>query len=118
MTQWQQQQRGLAGLAAEEPGTSSAAIEAAADGLSELIYRVHQRLIRDLDSVQLGNLEPERARQAVEAAAKTLLGQESHAVVGELRDEIVAAVADEVLGYGPIDPLVRDASVSEVMVNA
>ena len=34
------------------------------------------------------------------------------------QDELVSAVADEVLGFGPIEPLLRDASISEVMVNA
>lgn len=89
----------------------------AAEDQSELIYRLHQRLIRELDAAQLQTLEPDRARQAVEAAARTIIGHEAPGVFGELRDEVVSAVADEVLGFGPIDPLVRDPSVSEVMVN-
>ena len=39
-------------------------------------------------------------------------------VVGFSRDELVAAVCDEILGLGPIEPLLQDPTVSEVMVNA
>jgi pilus assembly protein CpaF len=39
-------------------------------------------------------------------------------VVGFSRDELVAAVTDEILGYGPIEPLLQDPTVSEVMVNS
>ncbi len=39
-------------------------------------------------------------------------------VVGFSRDELIAAVCDEILGYGPIEPLLQDPSISEVMVNA
>jgi pilus assembly protein CpaF len=35
-----------------------------------------------------------------------------------VRDELVDAVADEVLGLGPVEPLIRDVAITEVMVNA
>jgi len=39
-------------------------------------------------------------------------------LVGDAKEEVVAHVVDEVTGLGPIEPLVRDPSISEVMVNA
>ena len=39
-------------------------------------------------------------------------------IVGAVRDELIDAVSDEILGLGPIEPLLQDAAVSEVMVNA
>ena len=38
-------------------------------------------------------------------------------MVGFSRDELISAVTDEILGYGPIEPLLQDPAVSEVMVN-
>ncbi len=87
------------------------------EAVNELKFTLHQRLIEELDPSKLQGLEPERAREAVEAAARTLIGQEMPGVVGTVREELVAAVADEVLGLGPIETLVRDAEVSEIMVN-
>ena len=87
------------------------------DYLLELVLQVHQRLLRDVDVAQIERLDPDHARAAVEMAARALLGEVAPHVVGELRDEVVTAVVNEVLGYGPIDPLIRDPAVSEVMVN-
>jgi pilus assembly protein CpaF len=54
----------------------------------------------------------------VETAARTLIAQDMPGIVGATRDDLVTAVADEVLGLGPIEGLVNDGSVSEIMVNA
>ena len=39
-------------------------------------------------------------------------------IVGDTKEEVVAHVVDDVTGHGPIEPLLRDPSISEVMVNA
>jgi pilus assembly protein CpaF len=88
------------------------------EAVNELKFTLHQRLIEELDPSKLQGLEPERAREAVVAAARTLIAQEMPGIVGAVRDELVDAVADEVLGLGPIEGLINDAAVSEVMVNA
>jgi pilus assembly protein CpaF len=87
------------------------------EAVNELKFGLHQRLIEELDPAKLQGLEPEKAREAVQAAARALIAQEMPGIVGSVRDELVAAVADEVLGLGPIDPLVKESSVSEIMVN-
>jgi len=88
------------------------------DALSELTYKLHQRLIEELDPTKLEGLEPDKARAAVETAARTLIAQDMPGIVGAVRDDLVCAVADEVLGLGPIEGLVRDKAISEIMVNA
>ncbi len=80
--------------------------------------RLHQALIRDLDEAVLRTLDPDRAREQVERAARTMASDLFPRLVGDLKEEIVSRVADEVLGLGPIEPLLRDLSISEVMVNA
>jgi pilus assembly protein CpaF len=86
--------------------------------LNELKFTLHQRLIEELDPNKLEGLGKEKAREAVEQAARTLVAQEMPGIVGTTRDELVSAVADEVLGFGPLEPLLRDPSISEVMVNS
>ncbi len=86
--------------------------------LNELKFTLHQRLIEELDPNKLEGLAKDKAREAVEQAARTLIAQEMPGIVGTTRDELVSAVADEVLGFGPLEPLLRDNAISEVMVNA
>lgn len=86
--------------------------------VERLCLRVHQRLIEELDTDKLEGLSPERARQTVEEAVRTLLARDMPEVTGLLREEVTGRVVDDVLGLGPIEPLIKDASISEVMVNA
>ena len=88
------------------------------EAVNELKFTLHQRLIEELDPNKLQGLEPARAREAVVAAARSLIAQEMPGIVGAVRDELIDAVADEVLGLGPIEALIRDAALSEIMVNA
>jgi pilus assembly protein CpaF len=120
MSQFQWQSRkgqpgGVAGNGAiNRPGQISQNVVA----LNELKFTLHQRLIEELDPNKLEGLGKEKAREAVEQAARTLVAQEMPGIVGTTRDELVSAVADEVLGFGPLEPLLRDPSISEVMVNS
>jgi pilus assembly protein CpaF len=88
------------------------------DANDDVKFRVHRRLIQELETQRLDRMPPAEAREAVDAAARQILQQEAPGVFGLARDELVAAIVDEVLGLGPIEPLLRDPSISEVMVNA
>lgn len=88
------------------------------DDMEGLIFRMHQMLIEELDADQISSMTPEDRRSLVEQAAETVLKREMPNVGGITRDQIVARVVDEVVGLGPIDGMIRDPSVSEVMVNA
>jgi pilus assembly protein CpaF len=79
--------------------------------------RLHELLIEELEHGALEGLAPEQQREAVARAARELIQQENLQLGGVSREELIGAVADEVLGLGPLEPLLRDPSVSEVMVN-
>ena len=88
------------------------------EDMEQLIFRMHQMLIEELDADQIAAMPAEERRRTVEQSAETLLRRELPNVGGITRDQLVARVVDEVVGLGPIDALLRDASISEVMVNA
>jgi pilus assembly protein CpaF len=86
--------------------------------MEQLIFRMHQMLIEELDADQISAMPADERRKVVEQAAEALLKREMPSVGGITRDQIVSRVVDEVVGLGPIDALMRDPSISEVMVNA
>ena len=116
--QWQSKKAGGDGESGLRRGSGSSSLLQTSEALTELKYKLHQRLIEELDPSKLEGLEPAKAREMVESSARTLIAQEMPGIVGTTRDELVTAVADEVLGLGPIEPMIRDDSISEVMVNA
>ncbi|MGI8927507.1 MAG: CpaF family protein [Tepidiformaceae bacterium] len=79
--------------------------------------RLHELLIEELEHGALEGLAPHKQREGVIKAAKELLVQEGMQLGGASKDELLDAVADEVLGLGPLEPLLRDPAVTEVMVN-
>ena len=87
------------------------------EDMEQLIFRMHQMLIDELDADQISAMPADERRKIVETSAETILKRELPNVGGITRDQIVARVVDEVVGLGPIDALLRDASISEVMVN-
>jgi pilus assembly protein CpaF len=99
-------------------GEQEAVAAAAPSEDLELIFRLHQRVLQDIDLEAVEKLDPERAREAVEGVARSLVNEVAPGVYGEERELLVQRVVDEALELGPIEPLVKDASISEVMVNA
>ncbi len=101
------------------------AVEASAGGASRTAnpqaeaakIRLHELLIEELEHGALEGLAPEQQRDAVMKAARELLQQEGIQLGGSSREELLEAVADEALGLGPLEPLLRDPSISEIMVN-
>jgi pilus assembly protein CpaF len=87
------------------------------NGDDQIEEQLHQRLIRDLDEDVLRELDRGRARMQVERATRVLASELYPQLVGDAKEDAVAHVVDEVLGLGPIEPLLDDPSISEVMVN-
>jgi pilus assembly protein CpaF len=108
MTQWRWTDHGPNGAAAEPPTRD----------LEELTEWLHQRLVRQLEPAAIRDASGRKSREAVDAAARVLLQAEAPEITGETKEQLVALVVDEVVGFGPIDPLIRDPEVSEIMVNA
>jgi pilus assembly protein CpaF len=83
-----------------------------------LVHRIHQRLLQEMDPAALERQDPEVARRAIEATVRTIVQQEASNLFGEAKEAVIKAVLDEAVALGPIQPLVDDPSISEVMVNA
>jgi pilus assembly protein CpaF len=83
----------------------------------EIEEKLHQRLIQLLEDRELQNGDLEHIRRQVEQGARAILAEEYAYLVGDDKEDIVSHVVDEVTGLGPIEPLLRDPGVSEVMVN-
>ncbi len=83
----------------------------------ELADRVHQQLVRDLDDSVLRDADREQARARIELAARQTAVDLFPGLAGDAKEELVTRVVDEVIGLGPIERLLRDPRISEIMVN-
>ncbi len=86
------------------------------DSFNELKSRVQNRLISELDPrMDLANHE--EVRRTVEETFQSVLEAENIVLTRVERLRLYEAISAEILGYGPIEPLLKDDSVSEIMVN-
>jgi pilus assembly protein CpaF len=85
--------------------------------LAEIRRRVHQEL-QDILGPQLYN---ERSLDVLETRVKetlqVVLAREETPLTSADRSRIAAEICDEILGHGPIEPLLRDPDINEIMVN-
>jgi pilus assembly protein CpaF len=85
----------------------------------ELKSKIHEDLIGELDPEQLvGDASVNSPiRKAVEQTADERLAVLEPTLNRQDRQRLASEIADEVLGFGPLEPLLRDPAVTEVMVN-
>jgi len=83
-----------------------------------LAIQVHDQLIRELDLRALEALPEESRRAHLEASISAILSSLGSTPAGFTRRDVIDEVTAEILGLGPIQALLDDPDVSEVMVNA
>ena len=83
----------------------------------ELKLRVHRQLLERLDMVALASLDSTEAEDQVRTALHRLLQNDSPDLAGHEREKLIEEVGYEVLGLGPLDPLLKDPDVTDILVN-
>ena len=85
----------------------------------ELKSRVHQELLDRLNLERLGAMEREQAEPELREMINAMLEQESYSTPLSLyeRENLVSDVLSELFGLGPIEVLLRDPSISDILVN-
>jgi pilus assembly protein CpaF len=88
-----------------------------ADPFSELKNRIHLAVIGELGPQLFNtNMDPNGLRDRVTGDIKAQLGQES-GLSRDDRDRLASEIADDILGHGPLERLLADDSITEIMVN-
>jgi pilus assembly protein CpaF len=102
----------------ERLSTSVAATQATtSDAFAELKNRIHLAVIGDLGP-QLFNVsvDPEDLRERVTADIRNHLAEEP-GIARDDRQRLAGEIADDILGHGPLERLLADDSITEIMVN-
>jgi len=102
-------------------GTGSLVAEDAVyanQNFQELKARLHRTIITKLDLTKLNTLAPERVRSEVSRMVEDLLIAEGVALSVIERDRLVNEVHHELFGLGPLEPLLADPTISDILVNS
>ncbi len=89
----------------------------AQDTYHELKQMIHRQLIDRLDLASLENVENEFLQQQVDRVVRTLLKEQDLRLSPTDEERLVKEIRDETFGLGPIEPLLHDPEISDILVN-
>ena len=78
---------------------------------------IHRTLISKLDLEKLSRVNSAQARQAVSGIVKEIIADQRVPLNFDEQEKIQADLLDEVFGLGPLEPLLRDPKISDILVN-
>ncbi len=109
---------GATGAAARPaPTPAQLAQESAAHSFAMLKGRIHRRLLERLNLANLDKMEREAVVDAIRRVVHELLSQDKVPLNFDEREDLVRQILDEIFGLGPIEPLMKDPEVSDILVN-
>jgi pilus assembly protein CpaF len=95
----------------------SAAATRATDRIFELKSEIHRKLIGVLNLDRVSSIPKDRVRAEIGRVVERLLADERVPMTTAEQDRIIEEVLDEVLGLGPLEPLLKEPSISDILVN-
>jgi pilus assembly protein CpaF len=83
----------------------------------ELKFTLHRKLLDKINLEALATIDNQRVRGEVRQALMTLIDAEQTLLSSVEKQQICDEVLDEVFGLGPLEPLLQDPTVSDILVN-
>ncbi len=85
----------------------------------EIEYKdiLHKKLLDVLDLSLIASADPGEARMQISKICESVLNELSFPVNYNTRQLLIEKVNDEILGFGPLEPLLKDPTVSDILVN-
>jgi pilus assembly protein CpaF len=83
----------------------------------ELKSRIHRKLLDRVDLTMMESMSPEQLRTELKIMVERLLSEETLAINEAEHKSLVRDIQHEVLGLGPLEPLLADPSISDILVN-
>lgn len=98
--------------------TNTSAQTIIGNAYQEFKTRIHNRLLDNIDLSLINSFnEPSLKQEIRRMVEKILLEDNGFPLNANEREQFVREIQDEVMGLGPLEPLMRDTSVSDILVN-
>jgi len=80
-------------------------------------HKIHQRLLKVVDLTVLDTLSETDARLQLQEICRDLMMEEEIPIPLSGRQQIIKEIEDEIMGLGPLEPLLADPSISDILIN-
>ncbi len=92
-------------------------LNSAADRYFELKSEIHRKLIGALNMERVSSIPKDRLRAEIGRVVERILEDERVPMTTAEQNKIIEEILDEVLGLGPLEPLLKEPSISDILVN-
>jgi pilus assembly protein CpaF len=99
------------------PASPRPRVEAPRPQYLELKANVHRKLLNRLNLETLASADRSRAESEIRTVVFELISEEGTPLSMAEREVILGDIVDEVFGLGPLEPLLRDPTISDILVN-
>lgn len=79
--------------------------------------RIHSKLVNKLDLSRIGTIEGEALRREVRVVVEHLYDMEESLLNRKEREQLIEEILDQSLGLGPLELLLKDGSISDILIN-
>ena len=79
--------------------------------------KIHDRLLKVMDLSLIGTVDEDRARAEIGEIVQRLFAEDSAPLSLDQRRRIVKEIENEVMGLGPLEPLLADAKIADILIN-
>lgn len=107
----------LTRLQSDQNGSLPGQKESSSERYMDIVYRIHREVIREIGADPVNDRRREETEQKIRHIAEAMIEQDYDQLPRSEREIIIGQILDEVLDFGPLSPLLRDESISEIMVN-
>ena len=87
------------------------------DSFEQLKQRIHSKLVDKLDLSRVGELEGDVLRREIRLVVEHLCDSENTLLNRSERDRLIDEVLDETFGLGPLEALLKDPTISDILIN-
>jgi pilus assembly protein CpaF len=84
----------------------------------EMKARLHRAIINRMDLTKLGQLDPEQLHAEVSRLVEDMIAAENAPLSSGERERLIGEVRHELFGLGPLEPLLADPEVCDILVNS
>jgi len=105
------------GVSDGRAATDNSPVTFSSDKHTELKMQIHQQLLDTMNLSVLDKMSEEQIRSEVGDLVRELLVENNVPLTLQEQQTLIADILDEVLGLGPIEPLLKDPTVSDILVN-
>jgi pilus assembly protein CpaF len=93
------------------------AVDTSETSFEDLKSHIHAKLVDKLDLSRLGDLEGDTLRREIRLVVEHLCDTENPLLNRSERERLIEEVLDETFGFGPLELLLKDPGVSDIMIN-